>query len=207
MLKTKIVIFDFDGVIFDSKKANIAYYDTLLNHLELPKMTEEQTDYVHVHTVDEAVIYLIKNKKLIMKVQSYKEKIDYDAFIKLMEIEPTLLYVMKKLRINFKTAIATNRTNTVKEILNVHGISKLFDFVVCSSDVAFPKPNPCMLNKVMEYFEISRKEAIYIGDSKLDEEASRLAKIPFIAYNNADLNADFYIDSLVRLEKILSLKS
>ena len=54
----KAVIFDCDGVMFDSQKANTAYYNRILNHLGAPDMSPSQFDFVHMHTVDEALGHL-----------------------------------------------------------------------------------------------------------------------------------------------------
>jgi phosphoglycolate phosphatase-like HAD superfamily hydrolase len=44
-----------------------------------------------------------------------------------------------------------------------------------------------------------------VGDSKLDQIAAKLADIPFVAYKNRALAADYHIESLQEIEKILSL--
>jgi phosphoglycolate phosphatase-like HAD superfamily hydrolase len=46
---------------------------------------------------------------------------------------------------------------------------------------------------------------VYIGDSELDAIAARRAGVPFIAYANNALEADFYIDRLSQVADLLNL--
>ena len=63
-------------------------------------------------------------------------------------------------------------------------------------DVPAPKPAPDILNRALAYFGIEAEEAIYIGDSSLDEQAARAAGIPLVAYRNPDLKAWRHVDRL-----------
>jgi phosphoglycolate phosphatase-like HAD superfamily hydrolase len=44
-----------------------------------------------------------------------------------------------------------------------------------------------------------------VGDSKLDEIAAKAAGMPFVAYKNRSLSADFYIQSLKEVEGIIEV--
>ena len=61
MNKLKLVIFDCDGVMFDSKNANKQYYNHILEELGYPPMTAEELDFVHIHNVMRSVKYLLRN--------------------------------------------------------------------------------------------------------------------------------------------------
>ncbi len=58
--RIKAVIFDCDGVMFDTTDANAAYYNRILAHFNRPVLTPEQFAYCHMHTVDNALRYLSK---------------------------------------------------------------------------------------------------------------------------------------------------
>jgi len=90
-------------------------------------------------------------------------------------------------------------------VLSEHGLTEYFDLVVSSSDVERPKPYPDPLIKVLEHFKIKPHQSIYVGDSELDQIAAKLASIPFVAYKNRALVADYHIESLQEIEKILAL--
>ena len=52
MKHIKVVGFDCDGVLFDTKQANRAYYNRILNHFGKTAMTDEQFTFIHMHTLD-----------------------------------------------------------------------------------------------------------------------------------------------------------
>jgi len=205
MENIKVVAFDCDGVLFDTKKANMAYYNQVLSHFDLPVMTKEQFAFTQMHTVDQSLAYLFEDKTTLEAAQTFRKKISYIPFLKFMEIEPYLKPLLEKLRPAFKTAIATNRTDTMDRVLIEHDLTEFFDLVVTASDVKRPKPDPEVLVRIIEYFNLKPQHMIYIGDSKLDESAAKSAGVVMVAYKNRSLSADFHIESLKELEDILSI--
>lgn len=205
MKDIKVVIFDCDGVMFDTVKANTAYYNNVLHHFNLPDMTTEQFAYSHMHTADKGMAYLFNNKNMLEAAQIYRKTMSYLPFLKYMEIEPYLKPLLTRLRPEYKTAVATNRTDTMKRVLIEHNLKDCFDLVVSALDVKHPKPHPEELVKILKHFNLEPDNAIYIGDSELDEIASKAAKITFIAYNNKSVSADFHITTLKEVEEILKI--
>ena len=122
-----------------------------------------------------------------------------------MKLEPELIPLINKIRPRIKTAIATNRTDTINGLLQEFGLSGYFDLVITSTDVKLPKPNPDPLLKILEYFQIKAAQAIYVGDSHLDELAATSAGITLVAYSNRRLSTAYHIDSLKELETFLGV--
>ena len=58
MTALKLVIFDCDGVMFDSRDANRIYYNQLLEKFDYPLMDREEEDYVHSHNVMDSVSFI-----------------------------------------------------------------------------------------------------------------------------------------------------
>ncbi len=83
---------------------------------------------------------------------------------------------------NLKIGLVTmNNSMVVEGILKRTGIEGFFDAVVCRGDVDLYKPHPEPLNIVMERLGVLPRETIYIGDSPVDVEAARSARILSIA--------------------------
>ena len=201
--RIKAVIFDCDGVMFDTTGANTAYYNRILKHLGRPELTPDQFAYCHMHTVGNALKFLFEDAGLLEAAHAVKREMGYRDFIPMMEIEPHLKALLDWLRPEIKTAVGTNRSDTMDEVLEVHGLTDGFDLVVTSHDVPAPKPAPDILNRVLEHFRISADEAIYIGDSSLDEQSARAAGIPLVAYRNPDLKAWRHVDRLDAVQDLL----
>ncbi len=201
----QVVAFDCDGVLFDSSNANRAYYNQILEHFGQPAMTPGQSAYVQMHTVDEALEHLIADADTLAAARQYRRQMSYFDFISDMVIEPHLKALLDRLRPAFKTAIATNRTDTMARVLEEHGLDGRFDLVVTALDVRHPKPHPEQLQVILEHFNVAPGQMIFIGDSDLDARAARDADVPFIAFGNSSLPASMHIESLRQVEKILNL--
>jgi phosphoglycolate phosphatase len=199
----KAVIFDCDGVIGDSRKANAHLYNHFLSHFNKGTLSEEQIDYVHCHTLEESLEYLLVDARLIEEAKQLWQDIDYAPLIDLLTLEPGLIDCLEELTLRYRTAIATSRTRTMKQLLQRFGLDPYFDMVVTSLDVRHPKPHPESLNKILLSFEIKPEAACYIGDSDVDRETSRRAGVPFIAYRNENLQADHYISHFRELIPLL----
>lgn len=198
-----MVIFDCDGVLFDSKKANTEFYNYILSHFGREKMTEDQIEFVHKNTSQESLRYLFKNDRVLGDALQYRKTLDYSPFIQYMITEPHLFDLLEWLKPKMKTTISTNRSDTIGDVLRIKGLTEYFDLVISSLDVVNPKPHPESLFRIVEYFHISPSEAIFIGDSEIDELASTKAHIPFVAYKNQALSAKYHIDSLLEIREIV----
>ena len=200
----KAVIFDCDGVMFDTTEANAAYYNRILEHLGRPVLTPEQFAYCHMHTVDNSLRYLFTDADALAEARSFRREMSYLDFVPRMIIEPHLKPLLRRLRPDVKTAVGTNRSDTMDAVMEVHGLTDDFDLVVTALDVATPKPAPDILNKVLATFQIEAAESIYIGDSELDEKAAAAAGIPLVAYRNNALDAWRHVDSLAEIGGLLN---
>lgn len=200
-----VIAFDCDGVLFDTVQSNKSYYNAILNHLGMPELTAEQFDFIFTHTVMESLEYLFGKNERLAKAEAFKRQMSYDSFIREMQMEPYLIPLLQKLRPKFKTAIATNRTDSMGIVLKEFKLKEHFDLVVCASDVQHPKPHPDVLMKIMDHFRIEPQQVLYVGDSRLDEASAKAASVLFVAYKNEELSADFHIKNLKALEDILHL--
>ena len=194
----KVIAFDCDGVMFDTRKANREYYNQLLAHFGRPPMSETQMDFVHINTVEKSVAHLFDPPEHAA-VNRYRKKMGYLRFIKFMEIEPDLKDLLAGLRKKYRTAVATNRTDTMDRVLEAFGLTDQFDLVVTALDVPNPKPAPDCLDKVARAFQAAPSEVMYIGDSVLDQQAARAAGTQFVAFDNHNLEADRHIRSFKEL--------
>ncbi len=195
----KVIAFDCDGVMFDTRKANRKYYNELLSHFGRPMLTDEQFDYIHVHAVEQSVVYLFSPFVDLLEVNRYRKEMGYLRFLRYMQIEPDLKTLLKGLRPDFKTAVATNRTDTMDKVLDEFGLVDLFDLVVTALDVPNPKPAPDCLESIFKTFQVAPSEVLYIGDSLLDQQAAGAAGTQFVAFGNRDLEADRHIRSFREL--------
>jgi len=201
----KVIAFDCDGVLFDTADSNRAYYNALRLQLNMPVLTDEQFAYAHMNTVADTLAYLFPGQELLAKAKALKQKTSYNPFVKAMKMEPGLMPLLKKLRPVYKTAIATNRSDSMPTLLKEHNIGPFFDCIVSANDVARPKPHPDQLTKLLDFFGIDAAQMLYVGDSIVDQQAADAAGVALVAYDNPSLTAQHHITSLQEIEDILQL--
>lgn len=196
MNRVAAVIFDCDGVMFDSRQANIHFYNHLLAHFDLPPMNDAEAAFVHMHTAWESTDYIFKGSPYGKEADDYRIHMDYTPFIEDMVLEPGLVELLGRLKEHCKLAVATNRSNTIDRVLERYGLRAYFDMVVSSLDVDQPKPHPESLEKILDRFRLSPEQVVYIGDSEIDEQTAAAAAVPFMAYRNRELTAAYYAESM-----------
>jgi len=199
----KVIIYDCDGVLFDSKEANKAFYNHILKRFGMPLLSREQLEYVHVSTSLGAIDHLFKSSPLRDEAKAFLQGVDNAPFIPLLRLEPNVREVLEYLHPNFYTAIATNRGVSMSCIIEEHHLDGLFDMIVTTLDVKNPKPDPECLLRILNHFEAGPNEAVYIGDSEVDSQVAGAANVPFISYKNPDLRASYYFNDHMDLVKIL----
>lgn len=199
MLKT--IIFDCDGVMFDSKNANREYYNALLNNFGKPHMDQAELDYVHIHNVYDSVRHIFRHYPEINEdeIHRFRKENSYLPYLKYMDMEKDLLEFLEITSKRFNLAIATNRTDTMIPLLNEYAIDHYFGKVMTPDNSRKPKPAPDPLLEIIEYFDCEVEEAIYIGDSTIDEETADGCNMQFIAFKNQLLSADFYVNNFLEI--------
>lgn len=200
----KLLVFDCDGVLFDSREANRAYYNHIAESLGRPPLSEEEFRFVHMHTAEESVRYLFRDyPDLLEKALAFQKKLNYEEFLPLMKPEPGLRELIEAIRPPLKTAISTNRTTTMGRLLEIFGLAPYFDLVMTALTSPRPKPHPEALTVILEHFGVSPGEIFYIGDSEVDRELTRRVGAPLVAYKNPALPAEFHVENFQEVYRLL----
>ncbi len=204
--KIKAVVFDCDGVLFDTALANRKFYDEVLATFDKPRLTDVQFVNVHMMTVTAAILYLFPEREETKEVFACLKQIGYAKFIPYMRMEEGLVRLLSILKEKgLIRGIATNRTNTMEQVLKDNNIESYFEMVVTSADVVNPKPDPEQLLKIMEAFHLDPQEVIFIGDSEYDLRAARSAGTWFVAFKQPKLEADIHVDAMADILGILQI--
>jgi phosphoglycolate phosphatase len=198
-----VVVFDCDGVMFDSRQANINFYNHLLEQFGLPPMSDNSVPFVHMHTAEDSVRHIFRDTPYVEQAQSYRLQMDYGPFIKDMIMEPGLKDLLKMLKPKCGLAVATNRSNTIGPVLESFGLEPYFDLVISSLDVKNPKPHPESLFRILDFFRAKPRDVFYVGDSTVDEETAKAAGVVFISYKNRGLDADHHVDALLEIARLV----
>ncbi|MFK5925668.1 MAG: HAD family hydrolase [Desulfuromusa sp.] len=184
MSQIEAVIFDCDGVMFESRRANLAYYNRILEEFSYPPVSTEHKELAQMcHTASSSVVLanLLRQEDL-PSARIFSATLDYRAFIPYMEPEADLTELLEQLLGHYPMAIATNRGKSILAILDHFNLDKYFTAVVTSHDVENPKPAPDMLFLAAESLNIKPENCLFIGDSELDKLAATEANMQFAGY-------------------------
>ena len=181
----KLVMLDCDGVLFDSIRSNVAYYDAILDRMGLPPLDEEARRLCHVYSTPQLFAHLYADDpEKIEEAVRIAYTIDYLPFLEYMDPEPGLYEVLRRLKASYKVALATNRGKSIPALLERFELEGVFDVVATILDVESPKPAPDMLLHCLETTGLTPEQAVYVGDMENDRIAAEAAGIPFILMGN-----------------------
>jgi HAD superfamily hydrolase (TIGR01509 family) len=205
--KTRCVIYDNDGVLFDSIESNRKLYNDLCLSMGRGALREEEVQYIHSHTVYEAIHFLFGHDEgLEKKVLESMKQIDLRKYIVYLKMEPFLLHMLNLLKGNgIIRAINTNRTTSMPHIMERFGLGPFFDMVVTALDVKNPKPHPESIEKILQRFDLKKDEAVFVGDSEVDQQTAKSGGIQFIAYKNREVANDLLIEDHLDLLDLLTI--
>jgi phosphoglycolate phosphatase len=200
------VIYDCDGVLFDSLDANNRLYNRIAAASGRGELTRDELDYCHTHTVYEAIRRLFpSDAEAEKKALEILRGIDFRDFVVFLKMEPHLIETLTALKERgIKRAICTNRTTSMKFIMEKFGLSPYFDMVVTALDVKHPKPHPESAEKILEALKTGNDAALFLGDSEVDKETAMTAGIRFIAYKNEAIAETGNINDHLDLLELLS---
>jgi len=204
----KAVIYDCDGVMFDSFEANLAFYDrimALMGRPSLDRSDEEQMRVLHTYANREVLRYFFPDEVTWSQSVQCAGSIDYRDLVPYMLLEDGFRETLDALAPHFKLAVCTNRSTSMDLVLDSFDLARYFGCVMTASKVANPKPHPEPLLRVLDHYGISPTEALFVGDSDVDRQAAQAAGVPFVAYK-ADLPAFARIDRHGEILELLSMQ-
>ena len=184
----KTVIYDCDGVMFDSFDANLRFYQRIMTVMGRPPLDitdEEHMRVLHTFANREVLAYFFPEPDDFQRSVAAASSIDYRDLVPFMVMEDGFRETLDLLRGSVELAVCTNRSTSMDMVLETFGLSPYFGCVMTASKVANPKPHPEPLLKVLDHYGIEAGEALFVGDSEVDSLAASAAGVPFVAYKSA----------------------
>ena len=205
--KIQCIIYDCDGVLFDSLEANRKLYNDLAISIGRSPLQDEEVNYVHSHTVFESIHFIFRDDEVSEKKALERLKgIDFKDYIVYMKMEPHLLEALSRLKEGgVRRAINTNRTTSMKFIMERFGLWPYFDMVVTALDVKHPKPHPESIEKILTALNLNKDETLFVGDSEVDRQTAESCGVRFIAYKNREIVENIFIDDHLEVVEYVSL--
>lgn len=170
----KLIIFDLDGVLVDSKEIHFNALNLALSYFgnDLVISRDEQDNTFEGLTTRSKLDILTKTKNLPETLHQYvwKLKQDYSsALFSSVSMDQELINLFKFIRSRgIKIAVASNSIRvTLDSCLKSLGLLDLIDYSLSNEDVDLPKPSPEMYNKVIEHFGFTKESVVIFEDSPI----------------------------------------
>ncbi len=219
-----LLIFDLDGTLADTSRDITDAINYALKPFGVKPLTVSQTKAMVGSGITKLIGDLLaENQKDALcgrPVQSDAEGMTGEALDLFFEyysehlLDKTILYpgvkeTLLKLE-DFKKVIVSNKRESLsRKVLEGLGISEFFDLILGSDSVSEKKPSPVPILETLERLNLSKEEAVIIGDSNFDIDSGKKAGIKTIAvtygYRSREVlkEADHMIDSFGELLTIL----
>jgi HAD superfamily hydrolase (TIGR01509 family) len=181
----KAVIYDCDGVLFDSFEANFAFYSQIVERFGKPPLDRADAEtmrILHTYANKEVLNVLFAKDCCMDEVAAFSASIEYRKLFPLLTMEEGLRETLEFLHARVELAVCTNRSSSMEALLETFGLERYFSCVMTAGRVTHPKPHPEPLLKVLEQYGLSPAQALFVGDSDVDRQAAEAAGVPFIAY-------------------------
>lgn len=205
-LSPRAVIFDLDGVIFDSGESNIAFYDHILQALGRPANARQAFEVIHSEPMDRSLRYLLDNDEdEYRRAVAYWRSLDPTLFIPTLSLHPGVMETLGALGRRTRLAVATNRTVTCRLALGHFGILEMFEAVVTPMEAGRPKPDPSMMHLTLAQLGLGRDQVVYVGDTSVDQGMCQAAAVRLIAFRNPGLEAWAHVSDFSEIPPLLGL--
>ncbi|QKF73144.1 phosphoglycolate phosphatase-like HAD superfamily hydrolase [Aliarcobacter faecis] len=198
-----MIIFDMDGTVINSGFAIANTVNYVRENLGLESLEKdfilENINDININSAE----FFYNEKVFTPQIQELFE----DYYSKNCLVDLHIYDGIKKLLDNFKSdfkfCIATNaNSNYARKMLNHLEIDKYFSSILGYNDVEKPKPNPDMVNVLLDKYSIKKENAQLVGDSTKDTIAAFNAGIDGILVNWGFSNYDNEKGALNSVEEL-----
>ena len=215
-METKVIIFDFDGTLCDTRSNIIIAFRATMEHLGLEMRDEETCGATIGLTLRDGFKSMypdFDDAKIDYCVETYRQIFAERRKELMPDLFPGVKETLEALRKRgYRMTIATSRlTDSLMLFMRHHGIDHYFEYAVGSDSVTHHKPHPEPALKILAALNIAPSEAIMVGDMPVDIAMAHNAGIRAIGvdYGNATreeleaAEADWIVDSITKILEII----
>lgn len=186
-----LVMFDLDGTLVETAPEICDAVNDTLTHFNLPEVTQQQVnDWIGHGTrtlLVEALAYSGKTSVAAVRASDSLNLIaaEFDRNYQRRcgtrsQLYPQVRETLTALKVRgVKLAVVTNKEGRYTQtVLNAHSLAPLFDVVISGDTLPTKKPDPAGILDCLTHFAVTRRRALFVGDSSIDVATARNAGVP-----------------------------
>ncbi|MBU2213530.1 HAD family phosphatase [Patescibacteria group bacterium] len=166
-MNVKVVIFDVDGVLFDTDEVYFRYLKRALERIG--KHLDEK--FYTLHGYDDCLYKLDLSEQQIQDVLSeLHEKYYSDDIVRGIRLKEDVIPVLQCLAGSLKLATGSGEHKVqIERYLRHFGITEYFSFIGHGDLARGRKSNPKYFHAIAHHFGVQPEECLHIGDSHYDQ--------------------------------------
>lgn len=213
----KLVIFDFDGTLADTKENIILTFQMTMKELGVEIKSRQECAATIGLTLEDAFKVLYPGmaaEKYILLRDTYRRIFKENRKILVPGLFPEVMETLEELRCRgYLMSIASSRQSpSLQSFLEDMKIAHLFEYAVGGDNVEHPKPAPDAVLQILRHYNLSAEEAFVVGDMPFDINMATNAGVKScgVTWGNADAaqlresGANYVIDKMSQLLEILN---
>lgn len=213
----KLVIFDFDGTLADTKENIILTFQMTMKELGVEIKSRQECTATIGLTLEDAFKVLYPGmaaEKYALLRDTYRRIFKENRKILVPGLFPEVMETLEELRRRgYLMSIASSRQSpSLHSFLEDMKIAHLFEYAVGGDNVEHPKPAPDAVLQILRHYNLSAEEAFVVGDMPFDINMATNAGVKScgVTWGNADAaqlkesGANYIIDKMSQLLEILN---
>ena len=172
-METKLIIFDFDGTLGDTRKNIVTTMQMTMADLQLPERSEDEcasTIGLPLANCFKALYQDLTKEKAQRCVDTYRRLFDENLSSIKPQAFPHVVETLSALKERGITlTIASSRSHaSLVELTNDMGLSDCISYLIGADDVEKAKPHPEPVQKTLAAMRPEANQTLVVGDMAVD---------------------------------------
>ena len=177
-MKYKVIIFDWDGTLMDSIDKIVACVKAAANDCQLTAPSSEAIRHIVGLSLDIAMAKLFPgatSEQQAEVVNAYRHQYLTSSQYETPFYPGIKSWLSELKHQGYMLAVATGKgRNGLNRMLDKFAMHDLFTLTYCADQTA-SKPDPLMLNRILQDLKLDASQALMVGDTSYDLEMANKA--------------------------------
>ena len=172
-MNTKLIIFDFDGTLGDTRRNIVMTMQQTISEMRLPARSEGEcaaTIGLPLKGCFHQLFPEMDDSMMEKSATTYRRLFDENKKLFKPALFPNVSETLSSLHNrSIVMAIASSRSSrSLHEFVDDMSLTQYISYIVGADDVTQPKPNAEPVSKILSTLDISAAETIVVGDMPVD---------------------------------------